>query len=74
MFDPDKAERYFCYSSQSEFYADQDPTGDWVKASDYDKLLEIHHHHVKQIADMFKKCGEPLSEEKLTALKNGSWR
>lgn len=48
--------------------------GEFVAAPDYDKLLEIHLRHVAMIAGLFERCGEPLSEEKIAALKNGTWR
>jgi hypothetical protein len=76
MFDPEKVERV---TTEACFPNDLGGEGKWwdyevVQASDYDQLLEIHLRHVGMIAEIFSKCGEPLSEEKIASLKNGTWR
>jgi hypothetical protein len=72
MFDPEKVER---------FDVDGDPISGFrslsdshfVLSADYDQLLDIHLRHIGMIAGLFERCGEPLSEEKIAALKNGMW-
>jgi hypothetical protein len=71
MFDPENVERF-----EPEQYNDYGHLGGsvLVLACDYDQLLEIHLRHVDMIASLFSRCGEPLSEEKIASLKNGTWR
>jgi hypothetical protein len=74
MFDPEKVERYFRSEEQDEKMVADSVFGNYVKGYDYNKLLEIHLHHVGMIADLFKRCGEPLPEDAIAKLKNGTWR
>lgn len=69
MFDPERVGRW---REQQEMLPDSGE--EVVSASDYDQLLEIHLRHVAMISGLFERCGEPLSEEKIAGLKNGTWR
>lgn len=75
MFDPEKVERV---TANANFTDDDGHRRYWdydvIRAEDYDQLLEIHLRHVGMIAELFSKCGEPLSEDKIASLKNGTWR
>lgn len=80
-FDPENVERYYLNSDGSVYEhspkASKEAMGSlisYIQAEDYDQLLEIHLRHVDMIAGLFIRCGEPLSEEKLAGLKNGTWR
>lgn len=80
MFNPEKVEQFISrgddgvnyYNFRELRYTDEGGVT-WVKASDYDQLLEIHLRHVDMIAGLFTRCGEPLSEDKIASLKNGTW-
>jgi len=74
MFDPEKVERYNPEIKTGYGMCQTGSKCRYVRASDYDQLLEIHLRHVGMIAELFSKCGEPLSAEKIASLKNGTWR
>lgn len=75
MFDPENITR-FDMKNEAGFDARVviKEDGMCVHSADYDQLLDIHLRHVRMIAGLFSKCGEPLSEEKIASLKNGTWR
>lgn len=73
MFDPEKVQRWEDAWQMDGGGMVKDDEGTYVEFSDYERLLEIHMRHVVMIAELFKKCGAPLSEEKITSLKNGTW-
>jgi hypothetical protein len=74
MFDPERVERFIVDTDGKVEPANaSDRSAQYVLASDYDLLLGIHLRHVTMIAGLFEHCKEPLSEEKMASLKNGTW-
>ena len=73
MIDPEQVERLFPDNNGNMEISDNKGSN-FVRASDYDQLLEIHLSHINTIIDLFNRCGEPLSAEAIVNLKNGTWR